>query len=126
MKKFRISVNNKVFEVEVEEIKEGATTHSKEPVIEITKPGVKIEKPAVKEAPSPVDLSGEKITAPLPGTVSVEVSEGNTVAKGDVLFILEAMKMENEITAPLSGTVKAIFFNSGDAVDTGDTLAIIE
>lgn len=126
MKKFRISVNNKVFEVEVEEIKEGATTRLKEPVIENTKPEVKTEKPAVKEAPSPVGLSGEKITAPLPGTISVEVSEGNSVAKGDVLFILEAMKMENEITAPVSGTVKAILVKSGDAVDTGDTLAIVE
>ena len=126
MKKFRIRVNNKVFEVEVEEIKERITTSKEAPIKKSAKEKVKPVKPAVKKTPSSPNLSGEKITAPLPGIISVEISEGNSIAKGEVLFILEAMKMENEITAPVSGTVKSIFVNSGDSVDTGDILAVIE
>jgi glutaconyl-CoA decarboxylase len=62
----------------------------------------------------------------MPGTIlQVKVSEGQSVKAGDTLFILEAMKMENEIVAPCDGTVKSISANKGDAVQSNDQLAIV-
>ena len=67
-----------------------------------------------------------KIAAPMPGTiVSVNVSDGQPVKKGDVLVVLEAMKMENEIKAPKDGTVTGISVSKGESVDTGATLVTI-
>jgi biotin carboxyl carrier protein len=120
LKKYRVKVNDKLFEVEVEEI--SSTTS-------VEKPEKKVEKevqPEVKTKPVPKNVEGEKVTAPLPGTISIEVNEGAQVNKGDVIFILEAMKMENEITAPTTGTVKAIYVAEGASVDTGELLAVIE
>ena len=69
---------------------------------------------------------GEKVSAPMPGTIlSVNVSNGQSVKKGDVLFILEAMKMENEIMAPCDGTAASVSVTKGAAVDTGALLCVI-
>ncbi|MDO4349584.1 MAG: biotin/lipoyl-containing protein, partial [Eubacteriales bacterium] len=69
---------------------------------------------------------GEKVTAPMPGTVlDVKVSQGASVKKGDILLILEAMKMENEIMAPCDGTVKQVVVNKGASVNSGDALIVI-
>jgi biotin carboxyl carrier protein len=66
---------------------------------------------------------GVKVTAPMPGNIlGVRVSAGQTVAKGDILVILEAMKMENEIMAPSDGTVAGVHVNKGDPVETGALL----
>ena len=91
MKKYRVNVNGTVFEVEIEEMT-GAPAA----------PAVAAAAPAAPAAPA----GGEKITAPMPGTIlAVNVTSGSAVKKGDVLVVLEAMKMETEIVAPADGTV---------------------
>jgi pyruvate carboxylase subunit B len=69
---------------------------------------------------------GTPIEAPMPGMIiRYEVKEGDSVNEGDVVLILEAMKMENSITAPTAGTVLSIPFKNGDSVQKGNTLAVI-
>ena len=81
--------------------------------------------PAAAPAAAPV-AGGEKVTAPMPGTVlDVKVSQGAAVKKGDLLLVLEAMKMENEILAPCDGTVKQVLAAKGASVNSGDALVVI-
>ena len=111
MKKYRVNVNGTVFEVEIEEMT-GAPAA----------PAVAAAAPAAPAAPA----GGEKITAPMPGTIlTVNVTSGSTVKKGDVLMILEAMKMENEIFAPCAGTISSVAVAKGAAVNPGDVLCVI-
>ena len=116
MKQLKITVNGKTYDVSVEEV--GATSAT--PVVAA---------PAAPAAPAPaapVSASGEQITAPMPGTVmSVKVSSGQSVKKGDVLVVLEAMKMENEIYAPCDGTVAAVNVSNGEAVESGKVLVVL-
>ena len=96
MKKYRVNVNGTVYEVELEEITGAAPAGC------------------------------EKVSAPMPGTIlSVNVSNGSAVKKGDVLMILEAMKMENEIMAPCDGTVTSVAAAKGAAVESGALLCTI-
>ena len=77
-------------------------------------------------APAAATADGTPVTAPLPGNVlSIKVSQGAAVKEGDVLLLIEAMKMENEVAAPCDGTVKQIVVSQGQMVSTGDTLVII-
>ncbi len=113
MKKYRVNVNGTVYEVELEEIT-GAAPAAAAPVAA----------PAV--APAAAPAGGEKVCAPMPGTIlSVNVSNGSAVKKGDVLMILEAMKMENEIMAPCDGTVTSVAAAKGAAVESGALLCTI-
>ena len=113
MKKYRVNVNGTVYEVELEEIT-GAAPAAAAPVAA----------PAV--APAVAPAGGEKVCAPMPGTIlSVNVSNGSAVKKGDVLMILEAMKMENEIMAPCDGTVTSVSVTKGAAVESGALLCTI-
>lgn len=121
MKKFKVTINGKTFEVEVEEM---GTATSETPATPVKEEKV-AEPVAAKPKAVPGDVEGEEILAPLPGTISLEVKEGDNVSEGDIIFILEAMKMENEITATASGTVKEIYVSNGDSVETGDVLAVI-
>lgn len=110
MKKYRVNVNGTVFEVEIEEMT-GA------PAVPAAAPA-----PAAPAAPA----GGEKITAPMPGTIlAVNVANGSAVKKGDVLMILEAMKMENEIMAPCDGAVTSVAVTKGASVESGTLLCTI-
>ena len=71
-------------------------------------------------------VEGKPLTAPMPGLIiSVAVKVGDTVQEGDPVLVLEAMKMENSIPAPASGTIKAVYFGSGDSVNKDDVICII-
>jgi len=125
MKKFLIKVNGNQYEVEVEEVKDGSV--AAEPAVSAPAPSV-APKAAPKAATAPkknnaVSAGSEKVTAPMPGTIlGVKVNSGDAVKKGEVLLILEAMKMENEIVAPNDGTIASINVSKGTAVNAGDVL----
>lgn len=109
MKKYRVNVNGTVYEVELEEMT-GAPA------------AAPVAAPAPSAAAAPA-AGGEKVTSPMPGTIlSVNVAAGDAVKRGQVLMILEAMKMENEIVAPQDGTVASVNVNKGDTVNSGDVL----
>jgi glutaconyl-CoA/methylmalonyl-CoA decarboxylase subunit gamma len=143
MKRYNVTVNGSVYQVEVEEVK-GEFTQPIAPVATATPQPVAApisaapkapttqqeEAPKAQETAKPVaktsNAAGEKIQCPMPGTiVKVNVTEGATIKKGDVLVVLEAMKMENEIMAPVDGTVAQLSVAKGAAVNTGDLLLVI-
>ena len=110
MKKYRVNVNGTVFEVEIEEMTGAPAAPAAAPA------------PAAPAAPA----GGEKIPAPMPGTIlAVNVANGSAVKKGDVLMILEAMKMENEIMAPCDGAVTSVAVTKGASVESGTLLCTI-
>ena len=119
MKNYRITVNGKAYDVAVEELGAGAVASA--PVVSA---------PAAAPAPAAPAASGAAgsivVSAPMPGKIlSVKSSVGASVKKGDVILVLEAMKMENEVVAPEDGTVASINVAAGDAVEAGDTLATL-
>lgn len=116
MKKYRVNVNGTNYEVCVEEISAD----------EAVKTAAPAPAPAAAAPAAPAPAGGEKIIAPMPGNIlSVNVKDGDTVKKGDILLILEAMKMENEILAPADGTVAAVSVTKGQTVETGALLCVI-
>ena len=104
MKKYNVNVNGTAYEVTVEEVVGGA-------------------------APAPVaaaPAAGEQVKSPMPGNIlSVNVNVGDTVAEGQVLMILEAMKMENEIMAPKAGKVTSVNVQKGATVESGTLLCVV-
>ena len=124
MRKFMINVNGKSYEVEVEEVGGAVSAPSyTAPVAPAAAPA-----PAATPAPAPVaaPAGATAIKAPMPGTVvSVKVNVGDMVKAGDVVCILEAMKMENEIMAPSDGKVVAVNASQGATVNTGDALVTL-
>lgn len=127
MKKYNITVNGVSYEVEVEEIKEGivAAPRAATPAPKAAAPA---PKPAAPKAAAPVVSAGATtVEAPLPGNVwKVMVKEGQEVKEGDILIILEAMKMENEIYSPSNGTVAAVHVAEGASVNGGDPLVSLK
>ena len=116
MKKYRVNVNGTVYEVDVEDISGAAP----------------VAAPAAAPAATPVaapvsaPAGGEQITSPMPGNIlAVNVAAGDTVRKGQVLMILEAMKMENEIMCPCDGKIVSVSVTKGATVESGTLLCVI-
>ncbi|MDE6004762.1 MAG: biotin/lipoyl-binding protein [Oscillospiraceae bacterium] len=123
MKRFNVTVNGKTYDVAVEEL--GADASAPVATAPVAAP-TPAPAPAPAAAPASTVGTGEKVTAPMPGTIlDVKVSNGASVSKGDVIMVLEAMKMENDIVAPCDGTVTSIVVKKGDTVQSGDTLATV-
>ncbi len=121
MKNLRITVNGTVYDVQVEELGSDAA-----PAPAAAPAAAASAAPVKAAAQRKTAAAGEKVAAPMPGTiVSVNVSEGQSVKKGDVLVVLEAMKMENEIKAPRDGSISSVAVSKGASVDTGATLVTI-
>lgn len=118
MKKYNVTVNGVTYEVEVEEVaSDGATTPA--PVAPV----------AAKAAPAPkaTVAGGEPVKAPMPGTImKLNVAVGDKVKRGDVVCILEAMKMENEIFAPADGVIASVAVAKGASVTTDQVIATIK
>ena len=114
--KYKVTLNNRVYEVEVE---------AGEAMLLDEYEAIAPAAPAPAAAPV-VTGAGEPVKAPMPGTIlKVNVTQGQAVKSGDVLCILEAMKMENEIMAPKDGTVTQVVVSKGATVDTGAPLLVI-
>lgn len=124
MKRYKVKVNSREYIVEIEEINETVVENQHQ------------EKPMLSESPvtesnnhnhSEVDTSKNIITAPMAGNIlKVEIKPQDKVNQGDVLFVLEAMKMENEITAKVSKTIKKVLVQEGDSVKTKQPLLEFE
>ena len=128
--KYKITLNGRTYEVEVEagkamlldEYEAIAPSAPAAPAAPVAAPAAA---PAAPAAPA-VTGTGESVNAPMPGTIlKVNVQNGQAVKEGDVLVVLEAMKMENEILAPKNGTVTQVLVSKGSSVDTGAPLVVI-
>lgn len=121
MKNYRITVNGTSYDVSVEELSGGAAPVAAAPVAA----------PAPAAAPAaPAPAAGGagsiKVSSPMPGKIlAVKANVGDSVKKGQVILILEAMKMENEVVAPEDGTIASIDVTVGASVESGDTLATL-
>lgn len=128
MKKYRITVNGNTYDVEVEEmqgeVERPVYTPNPQPATsQATSVAPKPAAPQPKPQSKPAAASPGAVTSPMPGTIlDVKVKEGDDVKKGQVLMILEAMKMENEIIASADGKVKTVYVQKGASVNTGDPL----
>ena len=131
--RYKVTLNNKVYEVEVEEssamlVDEYEALAPVAPVAPVAPAAAPAPAaPVAAPAAAPVAAAaGEQVTAPMPGTIlKVNTAQGAAVKKGDILVILEAMKMENEILAPRDGTVVQVAVAKGNTVDTGALLVVL-
>ncbi|MBQ6934930.1 MAG: biotin/lipoyl-binding protein [Clostridia bacterium] len=135
--KYVVTLNGKNYEVEVTETDAIVTGITEVPVMVAAAPvaaapvatpaeAPKAEDAPVQSAPAAPTANGTQVKAPMPGSIlAVKASVGQSVKAGDVLVVLEAMKMENDITAPCDGTVKEIVVTKGTTVNTDDVLVVI-
>lgn len=137
--KYNVTLNGKIYEVDVTESDAIVTGISQVPFVAAV-PSAPVaapaaapveaapvaEAPAAPAAPAPVTADGTQIKAPMPGTIlAVKKNVGDAVKAGDVVVVLEAMKMENDIVAPCDGVIKSINAPKGTTVNTDDVLAVI-
>ena len=117
MKKYNVTVNGTAYEITLEAVDAADVKAAPAPAAA----------PAAAPAPAAKPVTGgETVSSPMPGTsLSVNVTNGATGKKGDVLMVLEAMKMENEIMSPCDGTVTSVNVSKGAAVETGAVLCVI-
>jgi biotin carboxyl carrier protein len=119
MKKYNVTVNGTLYEITLEVV-DAADVKTTAPAPAAT------PAPAAAPAAPVANANGETVNSPMPGTIlSVNVQNGATVKKGDVLMVLEAMKMENEIMSPVDGTVVSVNVQKGASVETGAVLCVI-
>jgi biotin carboxyl carrier protein len=140
MRKFVINVNGKSYEVEVEEVQDGVSvTPIAAPVVSAAPAPAAQAAPAVKPAAAPAQakpaaapqpsgaMGAVKMNAPMPGSIiDVKVNVGDSIKKDQVILILEAMKMENEIMAPQDGRIASVNVTKGSTVNSGDLLVTLE
>lgn len=126
--KYKVTLNNRTYEVEVEAgqamLVDEYEAYSPAPA---AAPAPTVAAPAAAlAAASPALAAGEVVKSPMPGNIlKINVTVGQKVAEGDALLILEAMKMENEVAAPKSGTVAQIIVSKGAVVETGAPLVVL-
>ena len=121
MKRYNITVNGNTYDVVVEEVdSQGASAPVAAPVMTAAAPIA----PKAAPAAAPANAGGTKVISPMPGTIlDIKVTAGQAVKKGDVICVLEAMKMENDIPAPCDGVVASINVQKGATVAANDVLA---
>ena len=126
--KYKVTLNNRVYEVEVEEgsamlVDEYALAAPAAPAP--VAPAAPAAAPAPAAAAAPL-AAGEAVKSPMPGNIlKINVAQGQSVTEGDTLIVLEAMKMENDVVAPRDGTVAQIVVTKGAVVETGSPLVIL-
>ena len=114
MKKYKVTVNGTAYEIELEELTGAA-------------PAAATAAPVPTPAPAAAPAGGEQVTSPMPGTIlAINVAAGDTVKRGQVLMVLEAMKMENEIMCPCDGKISSVNTSKGASVESGTLLCVIQ
>lgn len=134
--KYNVTLNGKIYEVDVTESDAIVTGVSQVPFVTaapapvaaapVATPAAEAPAAEAPAAPAPVSADGTQVKAPMPGTIlAVKKNVGDAVKAGEVIVVLEAMKMENDIVAPCDGTIKSINAPKGTTVNTDDVLAVI-